>query len=168
MSTQAIAGVCPDAEAVVTIEYPSIAAGGFGQMLGSLYESIPVRVFFGPKISYLFAVLTAPIGLLLYFLQKVVGRRYVLTNRHVEIQAARGERKFASVSLDDVGDAILEQHPGQVFYNAADIRLVKPTGETLLRLSGIKDAGGFRNAILRTAEARRLVAASLNRIAARV
>ncbi|MCA9083725.1 MAG: PH domain-containing protein [Planctomycetaceae bacterium] len=166
MTTQAIAGVSPESEAVVTTEYPSIAAGGLGQLLGQLYDSIPIRIF-GPKVSYIFALLTAPVAILLYFATKIFGERYVLTNRQIQIWSARGGRKIASASLDDVGAVEIEQHPGQVFYRAADLRIKKPTGETLIRLRGVPDAGGLRNAILRTVESRRLVASSLSRIAAR-
>lgn len=166
MSAQAIAGVSPNSEAVVMIEYPSICAGGIGQLLGSIYEAIPLP--FGlPKLSYIFALATAPLGVLLYALQKVFGNRYVLTNREVQVWTARTKVKVSSVPLEKVSEVELDQRPGQVFFKAADLSFKGANGETLLKLTGVKDAAAFRNAILRTVEARRSVAESLSRIEAR-
>jgi len=167
MSVQAIAGVSPGSEAVVMTEYPSISAGGIGQLLGSLYESIPVRIL-GPKLSYLlFTLPTAPIGVLLYFVSKVIGNRYVLTNRSVQIWGARTDRMVGKVDLDAIDSVELEQHPGQVFFRAADVRLKDSAGKTLLQLKGVPDAGSFRNAIQRAAESRRLTKSAMETIAAR-
>ena len=166
MSAQAIAGVSPSSEAVVMIEYPSISAGGIGQLLGSIYEAIPLP--FGlPKLSYVFALATAPLGVALYGLQKAFGQRYVLTNREVQIWTARTQVKVSSLPLEKVSEVEVEQHPGQVFFNAADLRFKGDGGETLLKLTGVKDAAAFRNAIERTVEARKAVSESLARIEAR-
>lgn len=163
MAVQAIAGVSPASEAVVMTEYPSLAAGGIGQILGSISESIPA--FLGlPRLSYLFALMTAPLSLLLYILQKVFGQRYVLTNRSIQIWTARTSRMTGSVSLADIFSVEVEQKGGQVFYNAADIRLLGAGGETLMRLKGVKDAHSFSNAIARTVESRRMVAESMAQI----
>lgn len=166
MAVQAIAGVSPSSEAVVMTEYPSISAGGIGQLLGSIYESIPLPLGL-PKLSYIFALITAPFGILLYALQKVFGQRYVLTNREVQIWTSRTQVKVASLALEDISEIELEQRSGQVFFNAADIRFKGAGGETLLKLSGVKDAGAFKNAIERTVEARRMVKQSMSRIEAR-
>ena len=168
MTTQAIAGVSPNAETIITVEYPSISAGVLGRLLGDLYECIPLRLPFGPKLSpILFALPTSPIGVGLYFLQKVLGQRYVLTNRNIQIWTARGERMIASAPLSDVATVELEQEFGQIFFQASDIRLKKATGETLLRLRGVKDAGALKNSIEQAAEAQRQVANSMKVIAAR-
>lgn len=168
MAVQAIAGVSASKEAVVWTEYPSIAAGGMGQALGSLYESLPVKIFgFGPSVSHIFALITAPVGVLLYALQKLFGHRYILTNRNVQVRASRGDRMISTIGLGDFDHIELIQNPGQVFYKAADIRFVGTSGETLMKLPGVKDAGAFKNAIEKTSESRRLVQASLQQIAAR-
>lgn len=166
MTVQAIAGVSPSSEAVVMTEYPSIAAGGIAQLLGSIYESIPSPAGL-PKLSYLFALATAPFGILLYALQKLFGQRYVLTNRAIQVWTARTSRMVSSLNLSDFDRVEVVQSAGQVFYNAADLRFVGANGETLLRLKGVKDAGAFRNAIERTAESRRMVQESLATISAR-
>ena len=168
MAVQAIAGVSSSSEAVVMTEYPSIAAGGVGQLLGRLYECLPLKIFgFGPSLSHLFALLTSPLGVLLYALQKLFGHRYELTNRAVKIWASRSDRLISSIGLSDFDHIELHQLSGQVFYKASDIRFVGAAGETLLKLSGVKDAGAFKNAIERAAEAGRFVKSSMARIEAR-
>jgi len=168
MTVQAIAGVSPASEAVVMTEYPSIAAGGIGQVLGSLYEILPVKIFgIGPSLSHIFALLTAPLGVALYGFQKVFGQRYVLTNRAIQIWSSRGKRLVSSIGLADFDHIELHQSGGQVFYGAHDIKFVGASGETLMKLSGVKDAGPFKNVIERAAEASRFVKASAARIEAR-
>ncbi|MFY9254902.1 MAG: PH domain-containing protein [Fuerstiella sp.] len=168
MAVQAIAGVSASNEAVVWTEYPSIAAIGIGQTLGSLYESLPIKILgFGPSLSHIFALLTAPIGVLLYAAQKLFGHRYILTNRNVHVRSSRGDRMISTIGLGDFDHIELVQNPGQVFYKAADIRFVGASGETLMKLAGVKDAGAFKNAIERTSESRRMVQASLKQIEAR-
>jgi hypothetical protein len=148
-------------------DYPSISAGALGQLLGSLYESIPVRIC-GPKLSHLlFALPTAPIGALLYLLTKVFGQRFVLTNRSVQIWSARGNRKISSASLDDIAAVELDQSTGQKFYRAADIKLKGANGQTLLRLKGVGDAASFGNAIRNAIQARQQVKAAMATIEAR-
>ena len=167
MSTQAIAGVSPGSEAIVMTEYPSISAGAIGQLLGSLYESLPIRIF-GPKLSYLlFTLPTAPLGALLYLGSKAIGQRFVLTNRAVQIWSARGSQLISSADLENIDDVEIDQRPGQVFFKAADIRLKAVNGQTLLRLKGVPDAGSFANAIKNTIEARKNVKAALDTINAR-
>lgn len=167
MSVQAIAGVSPRNESVIMTEYPSIAAGGLGQLLGMLYESIPLRIV-GPKLSYLlFTLPTAPIGVVLYLLGKVFGHRYVLTNRAVQVWSARSKHLITSVSLDEVATVELTQHSGQVFYRASDIVMKAASGKTVLTLKGVPDAASFRNAIKCAADSRRQVKSSLAAIDAR-
>ena len=168
MTVQAIAGVSPSTEAVVMIEYPSIAAGGIGQLLGTLYECLPIRIFgMGPSLSHLFALATAPLGVLLYAFQKVFGHRYVLTNRTVQIWSSRTPQLISSIPLGDFDHVELHQNAGQVFFKASDIRFIGTSGETLMKLAGVKDAGALKNAIERAAEASRYVKASMARIEAR-
>ena len=168
MTVQAIAGVSPSTEAVVMTEYPSIAAGGVGQVLGSLYECLPIKIFgMGPSLSHLFALATAPVGVLLYTFQKLFGHRYVLTNRAVQIWASRSPNLITSIGLGDFDHIELHQSSGQVFFKACDIRFVGANGETLMKLSGVKDGAAFKNAIERAAEAFRFTKASMDRIEAR-
>ena len=83
-------------------EHPSIAAGMLGQALGRIYEVIPVQ-FCGLTISHLLFVLpTAPLAVGLYFLQRIVGEYFVLTNRSVQIWTARSGRRVSTVDLSQV------------------------------------------------------------------
>ncbi|MEZ6123871.1 MAG: hypothetical protein R3C49_11920 [Planctomycetaceae bacterium] len=149
-------------------EYPSICAGGIGQFLGGLYESVPVRILgFGPSLSHLLALATSPIGVLLYAFQKIFGHRYVLTNRAVQVWSSRGNRLISSIGLNDFDHIEIQQNPGQVFFQAADLRFVGSGGETLMKLHGVKDAEAFCSTIRRTADARRQVAKALKTIEAR-
>ncbi|MEO1983098.1 MAG: PH domain-containing protein [Fuerstiella sp.] len=149
------------------MEYPSLASTGIGQLLGWLFELVPLRPFGLMKVSYVFALLALPLGLPLYFLQKAFGERYVLTNRNVQVWTARRTRMVSSVALADIADVVLEQHPGQVFYNASDIHLEAASGQRILTLKGVKDPGSFKNAITCTVDSRRMVQESLDQIAAR-
>lgn len=168
MAVQAIAGVSPTKETVVMTEYPSIAAGGIGRFLGRLYECVPVKLFgTGPSISHVFALATAPFGVLLYAGHKLFGNRYVLTNRGVQIWSSRGNRLVKSVSFGDYDHVELEQVPGQEFFKSSDIRFVAGDGSTVMRLEGVKDAGAFKSTIERTGESRKHVDASMAVIAAR-
>jgi hypothetical protein len=165
-SIQAIAGVSPTLESRIMTEYPSVAATAPGRLIGQLLESIPAKIF-GVRVSYLvFGPILAPVGLLLFLLNRL-GSRYVLTNRSVQIWATMGSQRTASVDLNDVADVQLEELPGQSFFRASDIRIKAANGQTILRLSGVADAGAFRNAIQRAVQSRRLVQASMATIAAR-
>ncbi len=167
MSVQPIAGVSPRSESVVMTEYPSIAAGMFGQGLGSLYELIPLPIF-GVKLSHLLFVLpTAPIALLLYFWYKVFGQHFVLTNRSVQVWTVRTRRRISTVELSEIDEAEVVQAPGQVFYKAGDILLRNSSGQILERLRGVPDAPSFCNAIRRVTESRRLVQSAMATIDAR-
>ena len=167
MSVQPIAGVSSRAESVVMTEYPSIGAWMLGRALGSLYNCIPIRVF-GLTVSHLIFVLpTAPFAVALYFLQKVFGQYFVLTNRSVQIWTVRSGRREAAVDLSKIAAAEVVQVAGQEFFKAGDIVLRSATGEILERLHGIPDAPSFCNAIRRTVEARRMVLSSMATIDAR-
>lgn len=168
MAVQAIAGVSSSKEAIVMIEYPSIAAGGIGQTLGSLYECLPIKIFgMGPNLSHIFALMTAPVGVMLYAFQKLFGNRYILTNRGVQVWSSRGNRKVSSIGFRDFESIQLTQNPGQVFFKASDIRFIGKSGETLMKLSGVKDAAAFKSTIERTVESRIQVEDSMAVIDAR-
>jgi hypothetical protein len=167
MSVQPIAGVSSREESVVMTEYPSIGAWMLGRALGSLYNCIPVRIF-GLTISHLIFVLpTAPFAVGLYFLQKLFGQFFVLTNRSVQVWTVRTGRRISTVDLSKIDVVEVVQTPGQEFFKAGDILLRSTTGEILERLEGIPDAPSFCSTIRRTVEARRMVQSSMATIEAR-
>jgi len=148
-------------------EHPSIAAGMLGQALGTLYECIPLRIC-GLTLSHLLFVLpTAPIAIALYFLQRLTGEYFVLTNRSVQIWAARLGRRVSTVDLSEVGEVEVTQAPGQRFYKAGDILIRSHSGEIIQQLRGVPDAPSFCNAIRRMAESRRMVQSAMASIEAR-
>ena len=160
----AIAGVSASAETTIMEVFPSIACNAAGRGMGSLFESLPVRIF-GIKLSNLLFVLPfAPLAALIYFLQKVYGERYVLTNRSVQTWSGLGTHRQSLIPLEDIDEVTVSQDPGQVFYKAADIYLMGKNGQALAKLGGIPYAPIFRQTILEARDARRQTAASLDTI----
>ena len=165
MST-AIIGVSASGETEIRSKYPSIASFGLGRLLGSIYESVPA--IWGIKLSNLLFVLpTAPLGVFLYVLNKVIGERYVLTNRSVQRWAVIGLKQFQSVTLTDVNEIEYVQLPGQEYYHAGDLLLKNAKGDTVLRVQGVKDADIFRQIIEKARDARIGAEESLAAIEAR-
>ena len=164
----AISGVSASTEAEIMTVYPSIAATGVGRALGSLYDAVPLRIM-GLKLSHLLFVLpTAPIAVLLYFMQKAPGQKYVLTNRSFQIWYALGSRKITQVPLIDVTDVVVRQLAGQAFYKAADLVLIGGKGnDEIMTLPGVPYPAIFRQTILEARDARQLVTKSLETIKAR-
>lgn len=161
MSVQAIAGVNPGSEARVMTEFPSVGASGIGRLIGQIMDSIPIRIF-GVKLSYiLFGLPLAPLGMLLFLLNRPFGARYILTNRNVQVWSSLGTQRTGVVDLNDIASVEIDQLPGQAFFRSADLRLKGASGQTLLKLSGVCDPGAFRNAIQRVVQSRRLVQSSL-------
>ncbi len=159
-----ISGVSPTNEAVVATVYPSMAAMGIGKKLGELYESIPTQ-FWGMKISNLiFCPLLIPVSLLLYFVMKVFGVRYTLTNRGIQTWKGLGNVKLSEVSLNDIASVEVYQAAGDLFYDAGDLYLIGKGGEHLEILRGIPSPHIFKGTIDEMRDARSLVQSSLERI----
>jgi len=153
MST-AIIGVSASGETEIRSKYPSIASTSVGRLLGSIYESIPVRIW-GIKLSNLLFVLpTAPLGVLLYVANKLGGERYVLTNRSVQRWAVIGLRQYQSVTLTDVVEIEYVQEPGQEYYHAGNLILKNAKGDLIMKINGVKDADVFRQIIEKARDAR--------------
>ena len=164
--SQAISGVSPEFESIVEELYPSIACTGFGEFLNRLYECIPTKIW-GVKISHIFALMTSPLGALVYLLLKVGGSRYVVTNRNVKRMKSLGNRLIESVSLDQVSDVSIDPDSRQAFYRTGDVRLTNAAGDTLLLLRGVPYPERFQQVVLEMRDARKQVASSLARIQAR-
>ncbi|MCY2967266.1 MAG: hypothetical protein NT069_27135 [Planctomycetota bacterium] len=163
----AISGVSASSEAEIQTVYPSIAATSIGKLLGSLYGCLPISVG-GIKLSHLiFPLPTAPLGVLVFFWQKVCGQVYVLTNRSIRFRSALGPKLHQKVPLQDIADVVVDQKAGQDFYPAADLILVGKKGETLAVLAGVPRADVFRQSILEARNARVQTEASLATIKAR-
>ena len=162
----AIAGVSSGPALIMRV-YPSIAAAGMGKYLGTVYESIPVRIG-GIKLSHLlFCLPSAPLAIFGYFLLKLTGEVYVLTTRFVQLRKSLGDRLIREIPLSSIDQVVVRQEPGQEFYPAADIYLLNKAGETMMTLPGVLRADVFRQTILEACSAQSQVAAALATIGAR-
>lgn len=167
---QAIAGVSTQVERTAAVTYPSISAGWLGQLFGSLYELIPVRIG-SIKLSHLiFPLPLAPLTTLIYLGQKALGETYEITNHSVRRwQMALGTRSrmLAEIPLGQIAEVAVEQAPGQVFFKAADLYLLAADGSTLGTLKGVVHPATFRQTILKAKEARGWTDAALSNIQSR-
>lgn len=164
---QAIFGVSAGYESTIETVYPSIAASAIGRLIGTICDSIPVRIA-GIKLSYLlFGPLVAPFAMFGYLIFKGFNRRYVVTNRSVKVLSAIGDQLQGEVGLGEIGDIIIRVRGGQEFYHAGDLVLLKPNGDELLTLPGVSRPERLRQVILDARDARLLSDASLATINAR-
>ncbi len=165
--TQAISGVSAGYENVIEELYPSIGMTGLGQVLNQLYESIPFPTN-DVKLSYfLFVPPTLPLAVLWYFGMKVVGSRYIVTNRAVKRLAALGYRQLDEVPLGQIEQVTVDPDSRLAFFRTGDVRLVNAAGDTLLLLRGVPYPDRFQQVILEARDARRDVEASLAAISQR-
>ena len=152
--SQAIAGVSPSQEREIETQYPTIAADAPGRMIGGILESMPVGIG-SVKLSYLlFALPLAPFALAGYFLVKLFGRRYTVTNRTVSARSAFNGSLVKQVALKDIADVTVEVLGGQQFYRAGDVVLWNAGGDEILRCSGIPQPERFKHVILEARDAR--------------
>jgi hypothetical protein len=172
---QPIAGVSTGAEAEIMTAYPSIAATLMGQRIGRLCEKVPLRTNGVPWLRLLVAIplwlivvpVALPLALLLYFVTKLFGKRYVLTNRSLEARQMIGVRTYAHANLNDIREIIIRERPGQAYYKAADLIATGADGKAIIRLEGVQRPAVFRQTVLEARDARLMVEESLKNIQAR-
>ena len=171
MSTvkQAITGVSAGTEAEVMVKFPSVSSQAPGRLIGKLLECCPVRIpLLGVKISHIvFGPLCAPMGAIGYFVTKVFGEKYVLTNHAIRKWKFIGSRMLSQVDLADIADIAIFQQSGQEFFKAADLHLLNANGDVLMRIEGIPRAEVFRDNILTTRDSRLETQSSLATIESR-
>ncbi|MHB8900277.1 MAG: PH domain-containing protein [Thermoguttaceae bacterium] len=130
--------------------WPSIAAFPLGRRIGQLCGiSVGAGKFL--TLGKLFAVLTIPVTLVLFFwrLAPGVARRYVLTDRRVLVLQGLGAESVAcSLDLAAFDSIEIEVLAGQAFLRAGDLRFLL-AGREVLRLPGVQHPEGFRQACLR-------------------
>ncbi|MBX3440576.1 MAG: hypothetical protein KF861_24005 [Planctomycetaceae bacterium] len=158
---QAVSGVSAGRETMIETVYPSIAASGIGKAIGMVCDSIPLRIA-GVKLSYLlFGPLMVPFALIGYTIFKLADNRYVVTNRSVRVLSSLGDKMKTQVSLSDIDQILVNVQPGQAFYHAGDLILLKANGDELLKLPGVPRPARLRQVILDARQARLLSDASL-------
>ena len=149
-----ISGVSAGQDRIVEISYPSVAATSLGKLIGQICESIPTRVCNIPVSDLLFALPLAPLGAALYLAQKVLGNRYLVTNRGVEIRNSIGAKLEKRVNLADIAAVTCHVRSGQAFHHAADVELRDAKGTILATLAGVSRPERLRSAILEIRDAR--------------
>ncbi len=164
--TQAIAGVSGK-ERVIEVTYPSISATALGRLIGSICFSIPLRIGGIPLSCLLFGLPMAPLGALIYLSQKVLGNRYILTNKSVEIRKSIGINLVDRVELANLADITVTTLDGQEFSRAGNLQLRDAKGSVLATLNGVVWPERLRSAILEARQARVSNDAALAQIQAR-
>jgi hypothetical protein len=165
--SQPISGVSSGYENIIEELYPSIAMTWLGQLLNQLYESIPFPSN-NVKLSYfLFIPPTLPFALLAYFLLKLSGSRYQVTNRAVKRLSSLGYRQLDEAPLGQVEQIVVDPDSRLAFFRSGDVRLVDAAGDTLLLLRGVPYPDRFAQVILEIRDARKLTEASLATIGKR-
>jgi hypothetical protein len=151
---QAIPGVSPSSvgEATSMIVWPSVAATSIGRAFGRMF-AIRAGVSF-LTVGNLFALLSIPVMLPLYFLRKfpLWVQRYRLTNRRVIIERGISGHIDQYVDLDRFDAIDVVVLPGQAWYPAGDLIFRRGTVETF-RLRGIMRPETFRQACMKAHQA---------------
>ncbi|MFP6619437.1 MAG: PH domain-containing protein [Pirellulaceae bacterium] len=148
---QPIAGVSPPelSEVTVMTVWPSIAVNPLGRILGRLYAiRFPDIYIF--RLGNLFALLTIPIALVLFFqrLGPLVATRYRVTNRRLIVERGLRSIEESSVGLGEYNEVVVEVQPGQAWYFAGDLIFKK--GDTVVfRLEGVSRPEAFRHVCLK-------------------
>lgn len=153
LKKQPISGVSPSGEVEIRWRFPSIAATWIGKLIGQICDLIPVKIW-GVKLSYPLALALAPLGALEYFRLKLLGEKYVLTNRSIQRWAAFGVNQRQSVSLSDIADIEVHRQSGQEFFDAGDLVVMDAKGNPIMTLAGVQQPDVFRSAVLEARDAR--------------
>ena len=146
----AIAGVVPaeSSEVAVMTIWPSVAVFSAGRFLGRLYDLRWPDVFL-LRLGHLFALLSIPLALPLYFCRILpgVGRRYTLTTRRVAIQTPITGVDLAAIELDGFDVIEIETQPGQAWFSAGNLSF-RREGDEVFRLDGVARPEAFRQTCL--------------------
>jgi len=149
---QAIAGLSLSSqrESTALIVWPSVSATSIGQFLGRLYEKkAGVSVF---TLGNLFVLLSIPIAIPLYLwnVLPILGTRYRITNRNVNIERGLRGVMERQIALDQFDEIEIRQQPGQAWFRSADLIFLRNEQE-VLTLPGVPYPEGFRAACQKAA-----------------
>ena len=171
---QAISGVSAGTEAEITTAYPSLAATGLGRAVGRMCGGVLIthgvswpRLLITLPLWLVVVPIALTVTLILYFVTKIMGQRFVLTNRNLQVRQMIGVRLNSQAPLADIKTIEIDEQPGQAFYKAADLLIKGADGKTILRLEGVQRPAVFRQTILEARDARQQVEESLKAIQSR-
>jgi hypothetical protein len=146
------------AEVPVMTVWPSVARYWLSRFLGEIFANRFGWYVF--TVGNLAALAATPIGLILYFWRVAQGISYRLTNRRVM------EMRFAdvrqAVALDGFDTIVVEQLPGQPWYQAGDLVFLK-NGAEVLRLESVRHPESFRQTCWKSHQAHVQVRQALGR-----
>lgn len=147
---QPIAGVSPPelSETTVMTVWPSMAASGFGQLMGRLYLTQGGIGWL--TIGKLIALASIPVMIPLYFLTLLPWsmERYRLTNRRLVVERGVRGRPVRWVELDRFDSIEVAVKPGQQWYPAGDLIFRKGQIETFY-LAGVSRPETFKRTCLK-------------------
>ena len=131
------------------IVWPSVCVYAVGRWLGRLYAIDWGFYIF--RVGNLIALLTAPLGALLYLskLAPFVGIRYRLTNQRLVVERGIKAVEERSISLDRFDAIEVDVRPGQAWFAAGDLVFFKGTVETF-RLESVSRPQAFRQICLKS------------------
>jgi hypothetical protein len=142
---QAITGLTPpDVREVLIRECrPTLAArGGLALLAAKMTRTVILAPFAWVLLAPLFALKFAP-----FF-----SRRYRLSNRRLAICRGFRTTVLKDISLAEIEEVCLDPASVNAFYGSATLEIVSD-GEVRLRLPGVPEPEGFRQAILNTCAA---------------
>lgn len=144
---QAISGVSPAAvrETTSMVVWPSNAEFAIGRTLGQLFDMRFPDIYF-LRIGNLFALLSIPVSLALYFYKVLpgMGSRYRLTNRRIVVESGLLGKERRAVTLDGFDNIEIEVLPGQEWYAAGNLVFKRGQVETF-RLDGVSRPDCFKS-----------------------
>ncbi len=137
-------------ESTLQIVWPSVSASRTGQMLGRLYENKTGFSIF--TIGNLLVLLSIPIAVPLYLWNAlpVVGTRYCITNRHVNVERGIQGTMERQIALDAFDQIEIRQQPGQAWFRSADLVFLRGE-EVAFTLPGVPYPEVFRSACQKAA-----------------
>lgn len=128
-------------------------------MIGQFMGSIPARLVLWLPLAL--------VGAVLYFVQKLTGERFTITNKSVQRWTGLGGRMIQRIELSDIVTMEVKQQSGQEFFCASDLLLLNAKGDVAMRLDGLPHAEIFLETITKARQASMQVQESLKTIGAR-
>ncbi|MEW4453148.1 PH domain-containing protein [Bremerella sp. JC817] len=142
---QAIPGLTlsSENESTALIVWPSVSATSWGQFLGRLYDiKTGIPVF---NVGNLMVLASIPVAIPLYLwnVLPVVGTRYRITNRHINVERGVSGVVERQIALDEFDRMEIDEQPGQAWFRSADL-IFYLKDEEVFRLAGVPYPKVFR------------------------